>query len=366
MNVLNPLLIQKVKRTLKRKADAALGRLYQIGPTLEAMAARPYELHLELTNLCNADCVFCPYQYQERKTETMREDIFRKAVADYVATGGGSVGLTPIVGDALIDPQFVQRVKYLRQFPSIDRIWVTTNAILLDRFGVDEFLSCGLTAVNISTAGFQEEMYRRVYRNQSYKRMFRNVRELVERNARRSEPLPITLCLRPDRPLDDVLKDEDFQPILKYQPELDFTWAYTNANGRIQRENLPPLMKIRTVGGTKSETCVQMYNGPVVLSNGTVLACSCVASMDAGKDLGIGNILEKSLSEIWTGHQTHKLRQSFANHSLNPTCNTCDMYRDLELYRTSEGRERARINRARQKGERISRAGKGLGPFSGG
>src|SRR5262245_7379098 len=180
-------LLGKVWRIVRRKAAAWSGRLRPLAPTLEAMALRPYELHLELTNLCNADCVFCPYQFQTRPHAFMSDEVFHKAVGDFVRIGGGSVGLTPIVGDALIDPAFVTRVRYLRAQPAIDRIWLTTNAILFDKHGIKDILNSGITHLNISTAGFDEAMYRRVYRNKSYQRMRANVLELVRLNAERPE-----------------------------------------------------------------------------------------------------------------------------------------------------------------------------------
>jgi MoaA/NifB/PqqE/SkfB family radical SAM enzyme len=286
------------------------------------MGLRPFELHLELTNLCNADCVFCPYQFQQRKTEFMSDRVFEKALHDLVTIGGGSVGLTPVVGDALIDPHFLDRVRRLRAEPTIDRIWLTTNAILLDKHGIQEVLASGITHMNISTAGFDEAMYVRVYRNKSYRRMRENVLELLRLNAQSSNPIPITIALRPDRPLDEVMKDPDFRDILAYRPQLDFTWAYTSANGRIVR--------------------------------------------DALADLGVGNILQTSLLEIWHGQLLKELRDSFGTDSLNKTCAGCDMYRDLEFYRTREGRQRARINRARHSGlVQISLADRSR-PFSGG
>src|SRR5947208_12438289 len=114
--------LTKARFVLRRKAQSLAGRLVPLGPTLAAMALRPFELHLELTNLCNANCIFCPYQFQEREIQFMSDIVFEKAVTDYIAIGGGSVGLTPIVGDALIDPKFVARVKYLQSFAPIDRI----------------------------------------------------------------------------------------------------------------------------------------------------------------------------------------------------------------------------------------------------
>lgn len=356
--------LAKAGRVMRRKAEALVGRLYPLDETLEAMALRPYELHLELTNLCNANCLFCPYQFQEREVQFMPEEVFRKAVDDFAAGGGGSVGLTPIVGDALIHPDFVARVRYLRSLPAIDRIWVTTNGILLDKHGIEEVLASGLTSITISTSGFDEESYRRIYRSSAYERFRRNVLALVEANRALPEPLTITIGLRTDRSLDEVMKDPDFQPILAYKPDIDFTWSFTSAGGRVTREILPAKMRLRVVT-SRPETCVQLYNGPIILPDGTVMACSCVAAMDAVPDLGIGSVMSGNLLEIWRSDGMRRLRKSFGTSELNNTCAGCDMYRDLELYRTSEGRERARINRARGAGEVVRRE-KPRGAFSGG
>jgi radical SAM protein with 4Fe4S-binding SPASM domain len=195
--------------------------------------------------------------------------------------------------------------------------------------------------------------------------MRRNVTELVEKNASRSEPLAITIGLRPDRPLEEVLAHPDFQPILAHSPELDFTWAFTSANGRITRDQLPDAMKLRVVR-SRREACVNLYNGPIVLPDGTVMACSCVAAMDALSDLGIGNVLENGLHDLWTGEKAQRLRNSFSTGSLNPTCAGCDMYRNLELYRTQEGRRRADLNRARFEGRAVRTNPLTSGPFAGG
>lgn len=357
----------KIKRVLARKLDALVGDLaFDLEKTLEAMALRPFELHLELTNLCNANCIFCPYQFQERPKQFMSDEVFFKAVNDFVAVQGGSVGLTPIVGDALIDPKFLERLHYLRGLPAIDRIFVTTNGILLDRFGIKDILTSGVTTINISTASLNRENYKKIYRSSAYERMKNNVTELVEENAKMGNPVNISIGLRTDRPLDEVMKDPDFQPILKHHPAIDFTWSFTSAGGRITRELLPLTMKLRKAP-TKRESCVNLYNGLIVLPDGDVLACSCVAAMDAVPDLLIGNILHESLLETYTGKLMRELRDQFRSGGMmNKTCAGCEMYRDLELYRTSEGRMRADLNRKRHAGDVIQRQDRAHGIFEGG
>ena len=352
--MISSLFLQKVARVAVRKGEAAVGRLYPLKPTLEAMAARPFELHFELTNLCNANCVFCPYQFQERPIETMSDEVFEKALQDYIAEGGGSVFLTPIVGDALIDRGVVDRIRKLRSHPEIDRISMVTNCIMADRYGADAIINSGLTQLTVSIAGFDEVMYERVYRSKQYQRVRKNVLALLEANRTAGDPVNIVIGLRPDRPLNEVMAHPDFQEVLEYKPYLDFTWSYTTAGGRITRELLPETMRIRTPPA-KTEPCVQIYNGPIVLPDGTVMACSCVAAIDAVKDLAIGTIKEQSVGDIWRSDRLRRLRESFGTSDLNPTCAKCDMYRNLELYRTREGRQRAAVNRRRTAGEIVHR-----------
>jgi radical SAM protein with 4Fe4S-binding SPASM domain len=360
-------LLTKVQRVAVRKLDSLVARFFlPWQDTVEAMTLRPFELHLELTNLCNADCVFCPYQFQHRPKQFMSDEVFFKAVHDFIAIQGGSVGLTPIVGDALIDPKFLERVRYLRSLPQIDRIFLTTNAILLDKFGIDAVLDAGIDSLMISTSGFERESYLRIYRNHSYERMRRNVQELVEKNATRGKPMNICIGLRTDRPLAEVMRDPDFQPILAHDPQIDFTWSFTSAGGRITRDLLPAGMRLRHAPA-KTEPCVNLYNGPIVLPDGDVLACSCVAAMDALPDLLIGNVLKVRLQDIWTGLRMRALRDQFrAPDALNPTCAACEIYRNLELYRTREGRTRGQLNGRRLAGEVVRRTDKAHGPFVGG
>lgn len=112
---------------------------------------------------------------------------------------------------------------------------------------------------------------------------------------------------------------------------------------------LPSAMRLRVVK-SKPEACVNTYHGPMVLADETVLGGGCVAAMDAQPDLVIRNVLSESLLEIWRGEAVRRLRESFTDGSLNPTCTKCDVYRNLDLCRSSEGRRRARLNEARAAG----------------
>ena len=344
--------VKKVARAATLKGEAMLGRLHNLDNTLAQIDLKPPSINLELTNICNANCVFCGYQYQERAKQTMSDEVFSRAVSEFVACGGGDVFLTPIVGEATVDLQFLERVRYMRAQPAIRDIRVITNGILLDRFGMDDVVRSGLSGVFISTAGFEEEMYKRIYRNTCYNRMKNNVLALLESRDRLGVDLEVTIGLRTDRPLASVMADPDFQPILKYKPKIDFTWSYVDFGGKIKSSDLSGVMQLRILSkSAKKESCKNLYDGPTILPDGEVLICSCASAMDALADLSIGNVMNASLREIWTGGLRRNLVRQFKGElPLNHTCANCTSYRNLDFYRTGHARRLAVENGARAGG----------------
>jgi len=339
-----------LRNILKKNYRRLVQSVHPLEKTLQGMSIKPYYLHLELTNLCNANCVFCPYQFQQRPIETMTDEVFEKALSDFLAEGGGSVTLTPVVGDALIDPAFLSRVHRIRSFDRIDRIRLITNAILVQRFGAREIIRSGIDFIGISTAGFDKDTYERVYRSRQYEKMKNNVLSLLEENEKYGRKVKITILLRSDRSLESLKQDEDFRAVAKFNPHIYYYNTFATLGGLINSDLLLDNMHGRSQT-SKMETCRKLYDSPVVLPNGTVLACDCFAAMDAIEDLGIGNILENSLGDIWRSHRLRELRESFVDGNVNPTCARCDVYENLDLFRTREGRIRMTLNEERLQGK---------------
>ncbi len=339
---------ERVWRAGTRAIDRAVGRLWPLRTTLGALEARPFQLGLEFTNVCNANCVFCPYQHQRRAHELMSDRVFEKGVADFVALGGGEVELTPIVGDPLSHPDFVDRVRHLRAEPRVLRLFTITNGILIDRHGVGAILGSGLDEIYISTAGFDAEMYRRVYRSNAYERVRRNVLDLLTENNRRGRPVRIFICLRGDRPLAELMRDPDFGDILAQRPLVRSNRTYGDAGGRLRQQDLPGTLRLRVLRA-HAAPCASMFWGPTILADGTVVACGCVAAMDAEVDLGLGHILRQSLAEMWHGERLRRLRESFGRR-LNPTCASCTMYQPPGALRTGRVRAHARRMPAEREG----------------
>lgn len=91
----------------------------RIRAELEHLRHIPRGLHVEGTNTCNAECVFCAYPQMERKKLVMSKVLFERVVRDYLAMGGQHVSLTPIVGDPFVDRFLFERLDFLMALPQV-------------------------------------------------------------------------------------------------------------------------------------------------------------------------------------------------------------------------------------------------------
>jgi|TARA_B100000315_G_scaffold204023_1_gene197211 MoaA/NifB/PqqE/SkfB family radical SAM enzyme len=164
----------------------------------------PRPIKIELTNICNADCIFCGYQYETRAKGTMSSELFERVLQEYRAMGGNSISFTPVVGEPLVDPAFVDRVARAREV-GFGQVTTYTNGVLLENHDLPRLLSLGVEALHISMASFDETEYERIFRNKHYDKLMRGLRALLELNGQQTRPVPIRLELRSALPFDQIL-----------------------------------------------------------------------------------------------------------------------------------------------------------------
>jgi len=329
--------------------------------SLTVFEERPWDLHIETTNVCNANCVFCAYQYMTRPRKMMAMDVYRTALQQYVELGGGDLSLEVVVGEPCLDPTFLEKIRLARAQAAICNIRTITNGIAIDRIGADALVASGLNKLFISTAGFDEASYTEIYRVKSYQKMRDNVFALLSANQRRNTPLEITIGFRTNRRLESVQSDPDFAEMMKFKPKTDFAYSFDDWSGRIDFTTLPKGF-LRREPPPFEEPCIWLYNGPVVFPNGDVGLCGC-RDVDAKSELIVGNIAENHLGEIWRSPAVARLRERFKRGDYPDICRSCTMYRNLDQLRSMEGWRRTRLTKKRARGLSVS-SGSGRAPSS--
>lgn len=283
----------------------------------------PAGLGIEVTNLCNANCVFCAYQYRERPTTFMSHEIFKSVIDQYVGLGKDKtgIGLTPVVGDPLVDRDLVGKIKYARAISQINNIHMTTNAILLTRELFDQLVDAGLNMITISMSGFDSKEYERIYRNNQYANVIKNLRAIAQSD--RFRKCKIEIGLRTSSLLPWLKKE--YWEFRSLGFKISRNWFFDNWSGKIKQDDLHGVMFLRPERRSKRIPCTMLYKGPHVLADGTITACGC-RDLEGTSELRLGNLRENSMAEILGGGKLEGLRQRFLDGNLPDVCRDCKHY----------------------------------------
>jgi MoaA/NifB/PqqE/SkfB family radical SAM enzyme len=323
----------RLRRSLRRRVRAALYRVNLRITKLRGWrhfeTLPPNVLKVESTNICNADCIFCAYQYENRPKSFMAEDLYLKCVEEYAAMGGRRLSYVPIVGEPLVDRKFIQKVREAKKHGMKD-VYTFTNGLLLHKFDTDELLLSGIDLLIISSTPFDEAMYFRLYRNKGYQKLLQNLSTLLRRNVELGRPVRIQLHLRSDVNEQAALSFPDYvthiRPYINEATDVGVMLEYDNWGGLIKQEDLSGEMKLYDPPRDKSIPCLHTFT-LTVLSDGRVRACGCRFNNDVKDDpLIIGDARTQPLAEIWNSDKLKGLRRRFETGDLPSLCQKCSAY----------------------------------------
>ncbi|MBI3667701.1 MAG: radical SAM protein [Acidobacteria bacterium] len=287
----------------------------------------PPLLGIETTNICNADCVFCAYQYMERPKIIMDFDLYRKIVDDYAECGGRNVGLAVTVGDPLLDPRLLDRIAYGRS-RGMQGFGFFTNGILLHKFAQKALLTSGLAALHISLAGFDRETYKKIYRVDIYHRVIDNTVKLAEVNNLLGRPVKITVSVRSSLPIRQLIKTEDYRRLRSLGVPVEFAIRYDSWSGKIRPEDLQGVMRMRPLP-QKKQPCGALWFGATVHADGAFTVCGC-RDLDGTSELTLGNLKEQSLHDLWTSEKLQHIKRHFTT-VLPDICVDCTQYSPVSI-----------------------------------
>src|ERR1700730_12281174 len=133
------------------------------------------KLSIETTNICNAKCVFCANPVMLRREEPLPMDSFRKPFDEFAAMGGTEIDFNATIGDPLLDPQLLERARYVRRHAQFKNLGFVTTLQWLHRFDINEFFDAGFTWLAVSTTLSGKEKYFEFFQVDKYDQMLDNL-----------------------------------------------------------------------------------------------------------------------------------------------------------------------------------------------
>jgi MoaA/NifB/PqqE/SkfB family radical SAM enzyme len=291
----------------------------------EATRKAPLILQIETTNVCNAACRFCAYPKMRRKKGVMAMTLFEKVLADFSELDGGTVSLTPVGGDALVDPHFMDRLRILDRTPAVKQITLTTNGIALARYS-DEDLRRILGAVDciqVSIGGLDASTYATLYGVDQFHTVAAGMRRLVELRAHVEEPSSIAFAFRTNDPRFETRFKAQLDAYRTQGIFVSHISTYANYSGLVADDDKVSLV-VNPNRARKRRACALACLHAAVCWDGKVTACGCT-DMD-GSALVIGDVGTQPLADVWSSERRARLLDSFAKGKPPKLCQDCSGY----------------------------------------
>ena len=272
------------------------------------MESKKYSrVYVEITNICNRNCSFCPGTVRDKKRMSLDE--FNK-VADSL------VGVTDyiylhVMGEPLTHPDFPKMLKYASALGF--KCAVTTNGTLLDKRG-DELISSGVYKVNISVHSFEEGS------DDDYLSYIDSICCFADKA---SEAGALTVLRLWNKDCDGGLNDRTLEIL---QQRLAGEWKWGSRGARIRH-------KLHLEYGDRFEwpdMAAENYGNEVfcyglrdhfgVLSDGRVIPCC----LDREGEITLGNIFDTSIREILSSDRAINIVKGFDSRcAVEELCQKC-------------------------------------------
>ncbi|MFT6991678.1 MAG: MoaA/NifB/PqqE/SkfB family radical SAM enzyme [Paraglaciecola sp.] len=291
----------------------------------------PEQLFIETSNICNANCIFCGYQFDKRKKKIMDGEMFNNILTEYKGIGGKVVNFTPYAGEVFMDKDFLKKVQYSHTL-GFQQLNTYSNLTLAHKFGSHEILSSGLTSLAISTAPFESTLYEKIYRTKHYEQMLENLVDLL--TCFQSNHIDFTvknirvefranMSLRECRELPDFKKIEH---LLSDRVTLSAMTEYDSWMGMIKPVDFLPGMKFKSPEFEKKSPCDRLFMLKIN-SDGSYRACGCRYDYSVVTDeFLIGHISDMSILEAYNSEILESMKNSFPNGCPPDACKKCSWY----------------------------------------
>ncbi|MBP2652679.1 MAG: Radical domain protein [Firmicutes bacterium] len=278
-------------------------------------------VYLEITNVCNLRCDFCPET--KRKAEFMSESTFGE-ILDQIKPYTDYIYLH-VKGEPLLHPKLASflDISYEKRFA----VNITTNGTLIDKVADTLIEKPAVRQINFSLHSFdgnQNEISKDVYIDSVLKFSSRAILESNVIIALRLWNLDEALLSKDQRKRNLAILhkiEENFKLPYKIQGNLAKTKALKIADRVYFNQDYefewPDLKREEDFN---KGSCYGLRNQVAILVNGTVVPCC----LDGEGIINLGSIHQDEFSDIINGERAENIRRGFCNNNVvEELCRKC-------------------------------------------
>lgn len=319
-----------MKAELKPNYDLDRKKLADIIPL-----SHPFTVYIEQTRYCNFKCFYCihstrdvldgEFQQLEYPIKHMEFEMYQEVIKQLSKF---PMGIKRIVfsglGEPLMNSRLPEMVKIAVDAKIADRIEIITNGILLTPQIADQLIQAGITNINISLQGINEEQYYETCEAKiDFEKFISNLMYLY--HNKRNTKIYIKI-------IDSLLKNKD--------DEERFFEVFGNICDRIYIEHLIVMQQQMNELKERVDGAKNFYNEELDINRKVCspafyfLQIGCDLDVfpcpvpGLKKSLSMGNIKNNTLVEIWNGEKRKKFLRTMLELKKDsiPACNNCTCF----------------------------------------
>lgn len=297
-----------------------LYRQYKRGAT-EVMGAFPDRLYIEVTNVCNIDCIMCPtgLHVLEREKGHMKIELFQKVI-DEMAPHVKTTTLH-IWGEPLLHKRLPDMIRY-----AVERgikVSTSTNATLLTEEKARALIEAGLDEIYLCLDGMNAQTYEAIRRKADFEVTKGNIERFIEIRREYERGPRVNVQIIEMAPTKD--QTEAFRAFWTREGVDRVNVKAFDSWGNQEKE----INRLRDDEAKKSLpslknrwACPLLWYHCHVYFDGTVTCCD----RDFGAKYPLGNVAEEGgVMKVWNGPRMQELRRKHLANDLRdvPACRAC-------------------------------------------
>jgi len=298
------------ERYLNKQRDLSNKRIY---PPF------PQNVKIDICNVCNYSCVFCPQATQYNKIGNIDKTLCLKIIKDAFEAGGRNLCLS-MTGEPLLNKELELYVSYAKEL-GYQYVFLNTNGYFLTEDRTIGLLKAGVDSIKVSVNSAKRS-YELIHGVDAFERVINNIKKFDY--YRKMKGVECKLYISYVAVKQTLAEVNQLKEIL--EPYVDDI-IVMNANSRGGSvHGLEDKMYVGEDEFSFTYPCSQLFNNIYVTSEGYVVICC----QDFENLTVVADLNNENICDAWNNNKFTEFRRRYLNKDLKGTlCQNC-------IYNTQE------------------------------
>lgn len=271
-------------------------------------------VQIEISNLCNYSCIFCPRTKSVRKKGMIDEKLFNRLLREVYDFGAREMSFH-FSGDPFLHPKLAQYVKEAKD-TGYTYVYIDTNGFNASQEKIRAVIDAGVDSIKFSVNAGTGDTYRFIHGVDAFDKVIANIRYCNEYRNRVNPQMKLfvscvyTKYTQGER--ENISELFHFCDEVIFQPASDFSGVMPEVNELLKGEGNNDYANICP--------CPMVFGGIYITYEGYLAAC-CT---NFDNHVVVADLKKTSLKDAWYGEKMTELRRQHLQRDLKGlVCYNC-------------------------------------------